>query len=313
MTARPILIDTDPGQDDAVALLLALASPAELDLRAVTTVAGNVPLARTTQNALAILELAGRDDVPVHAGCARPMVKELFTAEYVHGPTGLDGAELPVPTRPLAAAHGVDAIIEALRTAPQEGLTLCTLGPLTNVAMAMVKAPDILGNIRELVMMGGSCLEGGNVNPAAEFNIFVDPHAAHVVFESGVPLVMIPLDVTHKALAIPSRVQAFADLGTAAGRVVAGMLAFSERHDIEKYGGEGAPLHDPCVLAYLLEPDLFNGRLCHVEIETAPGASQGMTLVDWWRTTGAEPNAMVMREIDAAGFFALLTERIARL
>ena len=278
LTARPILIDTDPGQDDAVALLLALASPEELDVRAVTTVAGNVPLALTTKNALAIVELAGRDDVPVYPGCARPMVKELVTAEYVHGPTGLDGADLPDPNTMVADAHGVDAIIEILRAASVSdgGMTLCTLGPLTNVAMAMVKAPDIVGNIRELILMGGSCFEGGNVNPAAEFNMFVDPHAAYVVLESGVPIVMMPLDVTHKALATPARVQAFADLGTGPGNVVAEMLGFSERHDKEKYGSDGAPLHDPCVLAYLLEPGLFDGRRCAIGIETGPGPTQGM-------------------------------------
>jgi purine nucleosidase len=313
MSPRPIIIDTDPGQDDAVALLLALASPEELEVRAVTSVAGNVPLELTTENALSIVELASRDDVPVFAGCARPMVKELFTAEYVHGATGLDGAKLPKTTRSVAEGHAIDAIIEILRASDDAGVTLCVLGPLTNVAMAMVKAPDIVGSIRELVLMGGGFFEGGNVTPAAEFNIYVDPHAAHVVFTSGVPLVMMPLDVTHKALATPARVKAFADLGTTPGDVVAGMIEFSKRHDLEKYGGAGAPLHDPSVIAYLLEPDIYGGRRCRVDIETAPGPTQGMTLVDWWGTTDGEPNAMVINEVDHERFFRLLVERVARL
>ena len=312
-TARPIIIDTDPGQDDAVAILAALASPAELDVKALTAVAGNVPLVLTATNCLKLVELAGRSEVPVYAGCARPMMNELITAEYVHGPTGLDGADLPDPKVTLGGAHGVDAMIDLLRSAGEDGITICTLGPLTNVAMAMVKAPDIVPKIRELVLMGGGFFEGGNVNPAAEFNILVDPHAAHVVFTSGVPLVMMPLDVTHKALATQDRIAAFSALGSPAGQAVAGMLDFSERYDVEKFDSEGAPLHDPCVVAYLLEPDLFSGRMCHVVIETAPGPTMGMTLVDWWDTTGKQPNTTVMNEIDADRFFALLTERVGRL
>ncbi len=313
MTMRPVIIDTDPGQDDAVALLLALASPDEIDIRAITTVAGNVPLELTTRNALALVELAGRTDVPVHAGCARPMVKPLYTAEYVHGPTGLDGADLAEPVTAPAPRHGVDAIIEILRAAADGEITVCTLGPLTNVAMAMVKAPDVVPKIRELVLMGGGFFEGGNTTPAAEFNIYVDPHAAHVVFTSGVPLVMMPLDVTHKVLTTRPRLEAFATLGTAVGTAVAGMLDFYDRHDIAKYGIEGGPLHDPCVIAYLLEPGLFGGRRCAVEIETAPGPTQGATLVDWWGVTGDEASVMVMNEIDDERFFALLRNRIGRL
>jgi len=309
---RPVVIDTDPGQDDAVALLVALASP-ELDIRAVTTVAGNVPLELTTRNALALVELAGRAEVPVYAGCARPMVNTLRTAEHVHGPTGLDGAGLPEPVTRPAAGHAVDVLVDLLEQAGDEGLTICTLGPLTNVAMAMVKSPHVMARMREIVLMGGGFFEGGNTTPAAEFNIYVDPHAAHVVFASGVPLTMMPLDVTHKALATAARVQAFREMGTAAGTAVAGMLDFYERHDTDKYGSDGAPLHDPCIIAYLLAPELFRGKWRPVEIETAPGPTMGMTLVDWWRVTGREPNALVMNEIDADGFFALLVERIARL
>ncbi|MFQ5553874.1 MAG: nucleoside hydrolase [Acidimicrobiia bacterium] len=311
--SRKIIIDTDPGQDDAVAILTALASPDELEVLAVTAVAGNVPLDLTTTNALMLVELADRADVPVYAGCARPMVNPLVTAEYVHGPTGLDGANLPAPSLAVGGRHAVDVIVDSLRSAGDREVTLCILGPMTNVALAMIKAPDILPKICEIVFMGGGFFEGGNVTPAAEFNIYVDPHAAHVVLSSGVPLTMMPLDVTHKALATAPRVEAFAALGTPAGDAVAGMLGFFDRYDMEKYGSAGAPLHDPCVIAYLLEPDLFAGRECHVAVVTDSGPPMGMTLVDWWGVTDQEPTVMVMNDVDADGFFSLLTERIGRL
>ncbi len=312
MAARPIIIDTDPGQDDAVALLTALASP-ELDVVAVTTVAGNVQLDLTSRNAAMMVELAGRTDVPVYAGCARPMVRDLFTAEYVHGPSGIDGVELPQPTIPLSSRHGVDAIVDIVMGAPEGKITLCTLGPLTNVAMAMVKEPRVAGRLRELVMMGGGFFEGGNVTPAAEFNIYVDPHAAHVVFASGVPITMLPLDVTHKALTSDERIARFRALGTRVGDAVAGMLDFFDRYDEAKYGTDGAPLHDPCVIAFLLEPGLFAGRRCHVAIEHHSEATMGMTVVDWWGVTGSKPNALVISDVDAEGFFDLLIDRIGRL
>lgn len=296
-----------------MALLLALASPDELEVRAITTVAGNVPLALTSLNALKMCELASRPDVPVYAGCSRPMLKDLYTAEYVHGPSGIDGADLPEPVTPIRETHAVDYLTAALLEADPGEITLCTLGPLTNLGMALVKQPAIAGRIGEIVMMGGGYFAGGNTTPAAEFNIYVDPHAAHVVFTSGIPITMMPLDVTHKALTTPERIDAFRGLGTAAGDAVAGMLDFFDRHDMEKYGTAGGPLHDPCVVAYLLDPDLFSGKRCHVDIVSDSGAANGMTLVDWWDVTGREPNALVMNEIDDAGFFALLTDRIGRL
>lgn len=293
-------------------MLTALASPDELDVLAITVVAGNVPLDLTVTNALALVELANRTEVPVFRGSIRPMVKELVTAEYVHGPTGLDGADLPAPTLEPRPGHAVDHLVDILMS--RDGpTTVCTLGPLTNIGMALVKEPNIATKIDELVMMGGGFFEGGNTTPAAEFNVYVDPHAAHVVFTSGIPIVMMPLDVTHKALTTPERLEMFSQLGTAAGDAVAGMLGFYDRHDKEKYGIEGGPLHDPTVIAYLLDPGLFRGRQVAVEIETAPGPTQGMTLVDWWGVTDAEPNAMVMNEIDADGFYNLLVDRIGRL
>ena len=307
---RRIIIDTDPGQDDAVAILTALASP-ELDVVAITTVAGNVPLERTTANALAMVELAGRPEIPVHAGCRRPMVRPLVTAEYVHGPTGIDGAALPDPTTPRAPGHAVDVLVDVLLAA--QATTVCVLGPQTNLAMAMVKEPSIVGHIDEVVLMGGGFFEGGNTTPAAEFNIYVDPHAAHVVFSSGVPITMMPLDVTHQALTTDARIARFRQLGTAAGDATAGMLDFYDRHDEAKYGTEGGPLHDPCVVAYLLRPELFTGRRCNVAIEHRSEQTMGMTLVDWWGVTGNDANAQVMRWIDADGYYDLLVERIGRL
>jgi purine nucleosidase len=309
---RPIIIDTDPGQDDAVALLVALASPDELEVLAITTVAGNVPLALTSQNARKIVELAGRTDVPVYDGCSRPMVNALVTAEYVHGPTGLDGADLPDPTLQPASGHAVDVLVETIMAADSGAITLCTLGPLTNLALALIKTPEIAERVDRIVMMGGGLFEGGNTTPAAEFNIYEDPHAAHVVFTSGIPITMMPLDVTHKALATRTRVDGFRKLRTRAGDTVAGMLDFFDRYDMEKYGSDGAPLHDPTVIAYLLEPGLFSGRACHVEI-AMDGPATGMTLIDWWGVTDKTPNAMVMGDVDADGFFALLTERIGRV
>ena len=312
MRARKIIIDTDPGQDDAVAILLALAS-AELDVLGITTVAGNVPLPLTSKNARVVCELAGREDVRVFAGCDRPMARKLVTAEYVHGKSGLDGITLPDPTMPLAEGHAVDFLIECLREEAPGTVTLCPIGPLTNIATAFRRAPDIVPRVAEIVLMGGAYFEVGNVTPAAEFNIYVDPEAAEIVFGSGVPIVVMPLDVTHKALTTRARVEAFRALGTRVGHAVASWTDFFERFDMAKYGSEGAPLHDPCVIAYLLQPDLFTGRHVNVEVETKGDFTLGMTVADWWRVTGRAANAMFMGGIDAEGFYALLTGRLARL
>ena len=313
MAARKIIIDTDPGQDDAVAILLALASPEEIDVLGITCVAGNVPLDLTSKNARIVCELAGKVDVPVYAGCDRPLGRDLVTAEHVHGKTGLDGPDLPDPQMPLSEGHAVDFIIDTLKAHDAGTVTLCPLGPLTNIATAFQKAPEIVEKVQEIVLMGGGYFEGGNITPAAEFNIYVDPQAADIVFKSGVPLVVMPLDVTHKALVTQPRNDAFRSLGTKAGVAVAEMTDFFERFDKEKYGSAGAPLHDPCVTAYLINPDLFTGRHINVEIETQSELTMGMTVADWWRVTGRTPNALFMGDIDADGFFALLTERLARL
>lgn len=313
MGARKIIIDTDPGQDDAVALLLAFASPEELEVLAVTTVAGNVPLELTTRNALTVCELAGRSDVPVHAGCDGPMTGTLKTAEAVHGQTGLDGVELPPPSTAPSPGHAVDILIETLRREPAGTVTLCTLGALTNIATAFARAPDIVERVAEIVVMGGAYFEVGNWSPAAEFNILVDPEAAQIVFRAGRPLTILPLDVTHKALITPDRLAAFGRIDSNVGRAVHGWLGFYERFDMAKYGWEGGPLHDPCVIAYLLKPDIFSGRFINVEVETQSELTRGMTVADWWNVTDRPANATFIGDVDADGFYALLTDRLARL
>lgn len=309
---RKIIIDTDPGQDDAVAILLALGS-AELDIVGISVVAGNVPLKLTEKNARKICELAGRPEIKVYAGAIRPLMRELVTAEEVHGKTGLNGPQLPDPAMKLQEQYAVDFIVETLMKEERGTITLCALGPLTNIALALIREPRIASRIKEIVLMGGGFFEGGNVTPAAEFNIYVDPHAADIVLKSGIPIVMMPLDVTHKALTTAKRTQAFRALGTRVGIATAEMLEFFERFDEEKYGTDGGPLHDPCVIAYLLKPELFKGRHCNVSVETASELTMGMTVIDWWSVTKRPKNAMVMRDIDHDGFFALLLERLGRL
>jgi len=311
-TTQSLIIDTDPGQDDAVAILLALASP-EINLLGITTVAGNVPLALTEVNARKICDLGGRQDVPVFAGLSRPLVRDLVTAEHVHGRTGLDGPDLPPPATKLQDQHAVDFIIDTVRAEPEGSVTIAPIGPLSNIAMALQRAPDIAPRVRQIVLMGGGCFEGGNITPAAEFNIYVDPHAAAVVFAAGIPITMMPLDVTHKALTTARRNEALRALGNRTGQAVAEMLGFFERFDEAKYGSEGGPLHDPCTIAWMLAPEIFSGRHCNVEIETASELTMGMTVIDWWQVTGRKHNAFVVGDLDADAFFELITTRLARL
>jgi len=309
---RPIIIDTDPGQDDALAILLALASP-ELELLGITAVAGNVPLALTARNARMICEVAGRADVVVCAGADRPLLRPLVTAENVHGKTGLDGVSLPEPVMSLDPRHAVDFIVETAMAAEPAGVTLCALGPLTNIALALSREPRLAARLREIVLMGGGYFEGGNVTPAAEFNMYVDPHAAAIILGAGTPLTIVPLDCTHQALTSRKRVAAIRAIGSKVALAAASWLDFFERFDQEKYGTDGAPLHDPCVIAYLLKPDLFSGRRVNVAVETNSELTLGATVMDWWRVTHRAENAMVLRDVDADGFFGLLTERLARL
>ena len=313
MPSQKIIIDTDPGQDDAIGILLALASPAELDVLGIVTVSGNVPLSLTSRNALILCELANKTETKVFAGCSRPLVRPLVTAEHVHGKTGLDGAELPPPTMSLQKQHGVDWTIETLLEAVDNSITICCFAPLTNVAMAMIKAPQILPKIKKIVMMGGGYFEGGNITPTSEFNIFVDPHAARTVLSCGRPLIMLPLDVTHKALMQRKWLEDLKSLGTPVGDAAFGMLSFYERFDLEKYGSGGGPLHDPTVIAYLLQQELFEGKFVNVEIEISSELTMGMTVVDWWKVTDRPPNVTYINQIKSDGFFKLILKRLAIL
>jgi purine nucleosidase len=310
---RRIIIDTDPGIDDAVAMLLALAAPEELKVLGIVAVAGNLPLALTERNARRVCELARRPDIPIYAGCARPLLRPLATAAAIHGDSLGEKLGLPEPTMPLQAQHGVDFIIETLRAADPGGITLAALGPLTDIAMALVKAPDIAAGIGELVVMGGAGFEIGNVTPAAEFNIHVDPHAAEIVLGSGIPITMIPLDVTHQVLSTPPRIAALIALGNRCGPAVAALLSGFEEARTSKFGERGMALHDPCVTAYLLRPTLFSGREVNVAVETASPLTTGMTVVDWWGVTGRNANSRFLTTVDAGGLYDLLTERLAQL
>ena len=300
----PILLDCDPGHDDAIALLLALASP-ELELLGVTTVYGNQTLDKTTENALRVLELVGRTDVPVARGADRPLVREPHVAAHVHGESGLDGPELPAATAEPVNQHAVEFIAD--RIVP--GTVLVPTGPLTNVALYL--AEHGTENIERIVLMGGAIAEG-NMTPAAEFNIWADPEAAQRVFHAGVPVTMIGLDVTHKALLTPPLAERF----RAAGRVgtfVAELLEFFKQYHQRTYGWDGAPIHDAVALAHAFRPDLVRTEHLNVEVETESELCRGRTVVDLWRRTDRPPNAHVGVDIDAEPFFELLLERIATL
>jgi purine nucleosidase len=312
MTPRPIIIDTDPGTDDAIAIWLALASP-ELEVVGISAVAGNVPLRHTEKNARKVCELARRPDIKIFAGCARPMLRPLVTAEEFHGHTGLGDTVLPEPAMPLQAAHAVDWLVDTLLAAGVGEITLCPIGPLTNIAMAFVREPRIGPKIREIVLMGGGFFEGGNITPAAEFNVYCDPHAAEVVFTSGVKLTMMPLDVTHQARTTGKRIASVRAIGTPVGLAAAAMMAAHGKHAEKDRDRDGGPLHDPCVIAYLLRPELFAGRSCNVRVETGSELTMGMTVVDWWGVTGGPKNCTVINRIDADGYFTLIAERLAKL
>ena len=307
-----IIIDTDPGQDDAVAILLALASP-EIEVLGICAVAGNVPLSLTEVNARKVCELAGKPETKVFSGAIRPMVRPLVTAEHVHGKTGLDGPVLPDPKMPLQTQYASDFIIETLMNRPAGTITLCCLGPLTNIGLALIKEPRIASRIKRIIAMGGGWSEGGNITPVAEFNIYVDPQAARLVFDCGAPITLIPLDVTHQALTTRARIEKFRAMKNHTGPAVAEMMDFFERFDVEKYGSDGGPLHDPCVIAWLLHPEVFTGKDCNVAVECESELTMGQTVVDWWRVTNRPHNAHYVRGIDHDAFFKLLTERLATL
>ena len=310
--ARPVIIDCDPGQDDAVMLLLACASP-EFDILGVTTVAGNVPLELTQRNARIILELAGRDDIAVYRGCDKPLRGSPLTAEAVHGATGIDGCPIHEPRLALADGHAVDFIIETCRAAGDGALTLVPTGPLTNIASALQRAPDIATKIEQIVLMGGVSGRGSRVSPVAEFNILCDPAAAKIVFNCGRPVVAFGLDVTQQVITTPARLERIRALDTPVGEAAYGMLTFYDRAVVENFGAAGGALHDPCPVAWLLQPDLFRGVLVNVDVEDQSDLTMGMTVVDFDGISDRLANTLWMREADPDGFFDLLIERLARL
>ena len=306
--ARTIIIDTDPGQDDALALLLAFAHPAALDIRLVSTVAGNVALDLTTANALRIRDLAARGDVPVFAGMDRPLLLPLETADYVCGPDGLSGAGLPPAASQVHAGHAVEAIIAQCRGSAPAGITLCVLGPTTNIAMALRLAPEIIPHIREIIIMGGA-LGLGNVTPSAEFNFYVDPHAAMIVMEAGIPITLFGLHVTHQAIASPADIARLAALPGRAAKAVHGMLTRPRPGGL---GTSGHPMHDPCVIAFLLWPELFSGRDCHVQVELAENV-RGRSTIDWNGRMKRKSNAFVVDKLNAATLFERMISAIVTL
>lgn len=310
---RAVIIDTDPSPDDAVAFLVALASPEELEVLAITTVAGNVPVSLTSKNALKALELARCKHMPVYAGAHAPLLRRLVTAEHVHGRTGFDGYDLPEPVTPLADGFAPEVIVDLVMSRKKGEVTLCCLAPLTNIALALAKEPRLGSHLREIVLMGGAFSEGGNVTPAAEFNIYVDPEAAARVLDCGAPITMIPLDCTHQARTTTARLDKLRRIGTPLAEAFYHLLKFNKVFDEQKYGWEGGPLHDATVVAYLLAPNLFSGRTVNVAVECASELTLGMTVVDWWAVTGKPANVKVLREIDSEAYFDLVIGRLARL
>ncbi len=304
-----IVLDCDPGHDDAIALLLALASP-EVELVGVTTVHGNQTLEKTTANALKVLEFAGRADVPVAAGADRPIRREGFVAEYVHGESGLDGPALPAPAAQPVERHAVDFLADVV-LGSDEPVTLVPTGPLTNIALFLARHPDAAGRVRRVVLMGGAIGEG-NVTPAAEFNIWCDPEAADRVFSSGLDVTMIGLDVTHKALVGPAHTEQLRTSGRV-GAMVAELLDFYGRFHRQTYGWDGSPIHDAVALAHAFHPRLVETVRTGVRVDCDGELGRGRTNADLRGRMGWEPNAEVAVDIDADGFVALLLERIASL
>ncbi|MDH1654999.1 nucleoside hydrolase [Pseudomonas mosselii] len=310
---RDLIIDTDPGADDVVALLLAMASPEELKIRAITTVAGNVRLEKTSRNARLAREWAGREEIPVYAGAGRPMVRTPIYAANVHGEEGLTGVQVHEPKKPLANGNAVQYLIDTLGAAEPHSITVAMLGPQTNLALALIQKPEIVNGIKEVVVMGGAHFNGGNITPAAEFNLFADPHAAEVVLASGVKLTYLPLDVTHKVLTSDARLKQLAAVNNNASKLVVDILNAYIKFDMDNYGMPGGPVHDASVIAYLLKPELFKGRQVHMVVDSREGPTFGQTIADWYGVLKQPANVMWIEEGDAQGFFDLLSARLARL
>ncbi|MBH3426157.1 nucleoside hydrolase [Pseudomonas alkylphenolica] len=308
-----LIIDTDPGADDVVALLLAMASPETLNILAITTVAGNVRLDKTSRNARLAREWGGREEIPVYAGASRPLLRAPVYAADIHGEEGLPGVAVHEPRQGLAQGGAVSYLIDTLGAAEPHSITVAMLGPQTNLALAMIQAPHIALGIKEVVVMGGAHFNGGNITPVAEFNLFADPEAAEVVLSSGVKLTYLPLDLTHTLLTSDARIQQLAALGNQAGRVVVDILNAYVATDMQRYSLPGGPVHDASVIAYLLKPELFAGRQIYLQVDSREGPTYGQTIADWHNALGQPGNVTWIASADAQGFFDLLSTRLARL
>ena len=303
-----IVLDTDPGHDDAIAILLALASP-EVEVLGITSVSGNQTLEKTTANALKILEFVDRTDIPVYAGCNRPLVREQWAAAYVHGESGLDGPDLPHPTTKPAEEHAIDFIAKTVEE--NDGVVLVPVGPLTNIGLLLARYSGIEKRIARVVLMGGAIAEG-NVTPAAEFNIWADPEAAHRVFTSGIDVTMVGLDVTHKALLVPQKVDELRESGRVGG-LVAALYDFYHGHHQRMYGWEGSPVHDALAVAHVVSDRFLQTEHRHVEVDIGPEPGRGRTYVDLWERSGKEPNCSVGVDVDGPGFIDVLVDRLKSL
>jgi len=308
-TPIPLILDCDPGIDDFIAILMILASPERFNLLGITVSGGNVPLQFTAQNALKACELAGRKDIKVYAGCPCPILRPLILQDGVHGETGLKGYDFPKPTMPLQLNHAVDFLIDAIMSSPKK-VTLATTAPLTNIAIAIIREPRILDNIEEIVTMGGS-MNLGNITPAAEYNFYADPEAAYILYTCGKKITTVGIDVTHQAATTLKWLAQIEKLNPV-GHAVSCLIHAIHEYDAQNFEIEGGALHDPCVIGYLLNRSLFKGKDVHVEIDTSFGIGRGRSIVDWWHKRGLPENAHVFNEINAKGFYDLLTDLLSR-
>lgn len=309
---KSLILDCDPGVDDAIALLVAFAPRDRIDLLAVTTVGGNVPVPLTARNARMIRQIAGREDVPVHAGASAPLIRPAEAASHFHGESGLGWLETFEPAAPAAEGHAATAIVELLMRRPSGSVSVAAMGPLTNLALAMRLEPAIVGRLAQVVVMGGARREGGNITASAEYNIYADPHAAQVVFGSGCPTVVLGLDATHQVRTTPDRLAAVKALGTPAGAAAARLLEFSRDAERRLVGGDAPPLHDPCTIAWLLAPELFVTVPATIQVETSSPLTQGHTAVELRLKDPAAAAVRWVTQVDADGVYALLLEQLAR-
>jgi purine nucleosidase len=312
VSALPIIIDCDPGIDDSVAILVALASP-ELDLRGITVVSGNAPLEVLVRNTLQIVELARRPEIAVYSGCFRPILRAPIRGQF-SGAGGLGRSVLPEPRKQAEPMHAVRFLVDTLSQAGGAGqkITLCTMGPLTNIAAALRHGPAVGAGIERIVMMGGAFREAGNRTMTSEFNILVDPHAAEIVFSSGLPITTLGLDATHQAIATPERVARIRAAGGARAELVADLLTFWDRKNVLRYGAFGGPLHDPLVILQVLRPDLFQSEKARVFVQHESEVSMGHTIADWWDKSGDPANVDIVTKVDAEAVFAIIAERLGR-